>query len=77
MQAMEALEQCMKSKYTGPDLADAIVDYLHSQDLQTIKEIQGYPHKFLKAWLGTGFIGWCQFLERTIYREIIYLLQQQ
>ncbi len=38
--------------------------------------IQGYPHKFL-AWLGTGYIRWCHFLEGMISREIIYLLQQQ
>ncbi len=74
MQSSQALEQ---EANTDPDLIDCIVDYVQGQGTITMAlAVQNAPPQFPALGHLQDIIGWRQFLEGMISKEIVDLQQQ-
>ncbi len=77
MQSLLALEQCLKKVDTDPDLADSIVEYVQQQGTVLMEDIvKEAPSRFQVVGKTHDKIGWRQFFEGMISKEITGIQQQ-
>jgi hypothetical protein len=77
MQLLLFLERWLHEVNTDPELADCIVEYVQGQGQVLMEEIvRGAPERFNAMGQSQDKIGWRQFLEGMISKEITRVQQQ-
>jgi hypothetical protein len=72
-----ALKTCLDAAYIDPDLAEVIVEYVWGRDYITMREVVNIaPRRLRQLGYSQDVIGWHQFLEGMVSKEIISLQLQ-
>jgi hypothetical protein len=77
MRSSKLLERWLYNVNTDPELAECIVEYVQGRGQELMEEIvQGAPERFNAMGRSQDKIGWQQFLEGMISKEITRIQQQ-